>query len=88
VFPFNMEMLSTVELFDYLKNEKKFKVTRERDVATALELIGGRCKKQIPITKVADRATVWIINNHDELMKLSTSELGRKYVPFFYDSKK
>ena len=88
VFPFNMEMLSTVELFDYLKNEKKFKVTRERDVAMALELIGGRCKKQIPITKVADRATVWIINNHDELMKLSASELGRKYVPFFYDSKK
>jgi hypothetical protein len=88
VFPFNMEMLSTVELFDYLKNEKKFKVTREKDVAMALELIGGRCKKQIPITKVADRATVWIINNHDELMKLSASELGRKYVPFFYDSKK
>jgi hypothetical protein len=31
-------MLTTVELFEYLKVEKRLRVTREREVANALEL--------------------------------------------------
>ena len=38
VHPFDRDMLSTVELFEYLKFEKRLRVTREREVANALEL--------------------------------------------------
>ena len=88
VFPFDRDMMTTVELFDYLKFEKRLKITREREVANALELLGGKVRKQIPITQIADRATVWIIRNHDEYVTMSGTDLGRKYVPFYTDKKK
>jgi hypothetical protein len=83
VFPFDRDIMSTVELFDYLKIEKRLKVTRIREVADALCLIGGVCKKQIPIATVGNRATVWIIRNHDDYKDLNGADLARKYVPFF-----
>ena len=83
VFPFDRDIMSTVELFDYLKIEKRLKVTRIREVADALSLIGGVCKKQIPIATVCNRATVWIIRNHDDYKDLNGADLARKYVPFF-----
>ena len=88
VFPFDRDMMTTVELFDYLKFEKRLKITREREVANALELLGGKVRKQIPITQIADRATVWIIRNHDEYLSMPSADLGRKYVPFYTDKKK
>ena len=88
VFPFDRDMMTTVELFDYLKFEKRLKITREREVANALELLGGKVRKQIPITQIADRATVWIIRNHDEYVTMSSADLSRKYVPFYTDKKK
>jgi hypothetical protein len=87
-FPFERDLVTTIELFDWLKNEKRLKVTREREVANALELIGGKCRKQIPITTIAERATVWIIRNHEAYENLNAAEVGRKYVPFYFDSKK
>ncbi|MGI9593690.1 MAG: primase-helicase family protein [Patiriisocius sp.] len=88
VHPFDRDMLSTVELFEYLKFEKRLRVTREREVANALELLGGKCRKQIPIDMVADRATVWILRNHDQYLDMPSADLGRKYVPFYSDIKK
>ncbi len=88
VHPFDRDMLSTVELFEYLKFEKRLRVTREREVANALELLGGKCRKQIPIDMVADRATVWILRNHDQYLEMPSADLGRKYVPFYSDIKK
>ena len=88
VHPFDRDMLSTVELFEYLKFEKRLRVTREREVANALELLGGKCRKQIPIDMVADRATVWILRNHDQYLDMPSADLGRKYVPFYSDKKK
>ena len=61
------------------------KVTREREVANALALIGGKCIKQVPIPQVAQRATVWIIRNHDELTKKTAAEISNLYKPFFTD---
>ena len=88
VHPFDRDMLTTVELFEYLKVEKRLRVTREREVANALELLGARCRKQIPITTVADRATVWILRDQDKYMQMEARDLGRAYVPFYHDSKK
>ena len=87
VHPFDRDMLTTVELFEYLKVEKRLRVTREREVANALELLGAKCRKQIPIATVADRATLWVLRDHDTYMKMPAAELGKKYVPFYNDSK-
>jgi hypothetical protein len=87
VFPFDRDLLTTIELFDYLKSEKRMKVTRMQEVTRALENIGGKQKKQCPVAKVADRATVWIIRNHDQYKNQTATELGRKYPPFYFDSK-
>jgi hypothetical protein len=35
VFPFDRDMVTTVELFDFLKVEKRMRVTREREIANA-----------------------------------------------------
>ena len=87
VHPFDRDMLTTVELFEYLKVEKRLRVTREREVANALELLGAKCRKQIPIATVADRATLWVLRDHETYMKMPAAELGKKYVPFYNDSK-
>jgi hypothetical protein len=51
-------------------------------------LLGARCRKQIPIRNVADRATLWILRDQDKYMQMEAGDLGRAYVPFYYDSKK
>ena len=81
-FPFDRDMVTTIELFDFLKTEKRVKVTRDREVANALELIGGKCVKQVPIDDVAKRATVWIIRNHSKWFeKLPDSIGGLRWKP-------
>ena len=86
VFPFDRDMVTTVELFDYLKKEKRVKVTREREIANAIELIGGKKRKNCP-TQVGKFSTIWIINDAPRLEKLTTKELAAEYVPFYFDSK-
>ena len=86
--PFDRDMLTSIELFEFLKVEKRLRVTREREVANALELIGGKSRKQIPIATVADRATVWILRDHEKYMQMEAGDLGRAYVPFYNDSKR
>ena len=83
--PFDRPMVTTLELFDFLKREAKLKVTREREVANALALIGGKCIKQVPIPQVAQRATVWIIRDHETLTKKTAAEISNLYKPFFTD---
>ena len=85
--PFDRDMVTTIEMFEYLKKEKRLRITREREVANALELIGGKVRKQIPISTIASRATVWILRDHDKYMDMEAKDLGRKYVPFYNDSK-
>ena len=86
--PFDRDMLTSIELFEFLKVEKRLRVTREREVANALELIGGKSRKQIPIATVADRATIWILRDHEKYMQMEAGDLGRAYVPFYNDSKR
>ena len=87
VFPFDRDNLTTVELFDFIKSEKKMRVTREREVANALELIGGRKKPGCPDELVGQKVTIWTIRNHDKYTNHTAAELGRVYVPFYSDSR-
>jgi len=87
VFPFDRDMLTTVELFDFLKTEKRMKVTREREIANAIELIGGRKKAGCPVDGVGSKVTIWIIRDYDKYKNLTAAELGKKYVGFFTDKR-
>ena len=88
VHPFDRDMVTVTELFEYLKIEKRLKLTREREVANALSLLGGIKKKGCKVTNVGDHVTIWTIRNHKEYQGLTAAELGKKYVPFYEDSKK
>ena len=67
--------------------EKKIKITREREIANALELIGGVKKQQVKISNVANRATVWILRNHEKYQNMKLGEISRAYVPFYSDAR-
>ena len=84
-YPFDRDMVTTLELFDWLKKEARMKVSREREVANALSLIGGKCVKQVPIPQVGSRATLWIIRDHKKHGSRTAKELGKSYQPFFSD---
>ena len=87
VHPFDRDMVTTIELFDYLKIEKRLKVTREREVAKALELIGAVKKAGCPVESVGKAVTIWVLHNQKEYQNHTAAELGKKYVPFYNDSK-
>jgi len=87
VFPFDRDMVTTVELFDYLKVEKRMRVTREREIANAIELIGGRKKPGCPVEGVGKSVTIWIIREYDKYKNHTAKELGRVYVPFYSDAR-
>ena len=87
VHPFDRDLLTTVELFDWLKIEKRIKVTREREIAKALEGIKAIKKAGCPVSTVGKKVTIWILHNHDKYKSLTAKDLGSKYVPFYHDSK-
>ena len=87
VHPFDRDMVTTIELFDYLKIEKRLKVTREREVAKALELIGAIKKAGCPVESVGKAVTIWVLHNQKDYQNHTAAELGKKYVPFYNDSK-
>jgi len=86
VHPFNRDMVTTVELFDYLKIQRRIKVTRERDVAAALQLIGGIRKRGCPVEGVGNNVNVWVIRDHEKYKNHTAKELGKLYVGFYTDS--
>ena len=87
VHPFDRDLVTTVELFDWLKIEKRIKVTREREIAKALEGIKAIKKAGCPVKTVGQKVTIWILHNHDKYKSLTAKDLGSKNVPFYHDSK-
>lgn len=81
-FPLERDVISTTEFFDYLQNETRIKVTREREVGQALEAIGGSKRKNIQIDGVGNFCTVYIIRNHDKYKNLTAKELSNEYETF------
>ena len=63
------------------------KVTRERDVAAALKLIGGTRKRGCAVEGVGDNVNIWIIRNHEKYNNHTANELGKHYVGFYTEGK-
>jgi len=86
VHPFDRDLVTTVELFGWLRSVARIKVTRENDIADALRLMGGTRKRGCPITGVGKLCNVWIIRDHDKYMNMTAQELGKKYQGFWKDT--
>ena len=86
VHPFDRDLVTTVELLDWLKKEARVRVTRENDVANALKLIGGIRVRGCPVSGVGSHVNIWIIRNHDKYINLTAKELGSIYKSFWTDT--
>ena len=87
VHPFDRDLVTTVELLDWLKKEARVKVSREVDVANALKQVGGVRVRGCKVTGVGDNVNVWIIRNHDKYKGMTAPALGSKYVGFYTEKK-
>jgi len=88
VHPFNRDLVTTTELFDWLRTVARIKVARENDVALALKTTGGIRKKGCPVKNVGTHVNIWIIRNRDKYKNMTAKELGKIYVGFYVDSKR
>jgi hypothetical protein len=83
VHPLNRDLVTTVELLDWLKKVPRVRVARENDVANALKLVGGVRKRGCPVKDVGNNVNIWIIREHDKYKDMTAKELGSKYVGFW-----
>jgi len=86
VYPFDRDLVTTVELLDWLKMKARVRVSREVDVANALKQVGGIKKRGCQVNGVGDNVTIWIIRNHEKYKNLTATELGNKYIGFFTET--
>ena len=82
IHPFDRAIISVSELYDWVQSNTKIKVTRQRELADALQDIGGVLKKSCPVKDLGDYVNLWIIRDHDKYKNMTAVEIGKKYVPF------
>ena len=83
VYPFDRDLVTTVELLDWLKKRARVRVTREVDVAGALKMIGGIRKKGCEVKNLGTNVNIWIIRNHEKYKNMTAQELGSRYLGFW-----
>ena len=83
IHPFDRDMVSVSELFDWLCRNTKIRITRQREIADVLKDLGGIMKKSCPVKDVGSYVNIWIIRNHDKYKNMTAKEVGQKYVPFY-----
>jgi hypothetical protein len=83
VAPLDRDLVTTVELYGWLRAIAKIKVTRENDIAEALKLIGAKRIRSCPVTGVGRLCNIWIIRRHHAYKDKTGKELGKNYKPFW-----
>jgi hypothetical protein len=81
--PFDRDLVSVTELFSWLGKNTKIRITRQREVAEALQGLGAILKKSCDVKGMGKYVNIWIIRNHDQYKTLTAEQVGRKYVPFY-----
>jgi len=89
VYPLDRSLVTTSELFHYWRDKIKMRVTRERDVAAALQLLKPKPirVRGCPVADVGSNANIWIIRDHDKYKKYTAKQLGKLYGGFYTDSR-
>ena len=83
VFPFDRDLVTTVELFGYFQNIARIKVSRENEIAEGLQLVGGVRVRSCPVTGVGRLCNIWVIRRHHAYKDKTAKELGKNYKPFW-----
>ena len=82
-FPFtrDREVVSSMDIFNWLKKNQKLGRGRINDVANALEQIGGKCLGQVDITLAGkkSRPTLYLIRNQEEHESKQTWQYAELY---------
>jgi len=86
VHPFDRDLVTTVELLDWLKKKARVRVSREVDVANALKHIGGIRKRGCEVKDVGNNVNIWVIRNHEQYKNLTATELGNKYIGWWIET--
>jgi hypothetical protein len=82
VDPLDRDLITVTELFDWLTRNSKVRVTRHRDVAEALNNIGGIKIENCNVPNVGKYVTIYVIRNQEKYKNMTTTELGKAYEPF------
>jgi hypothetical protein len=89
VFPLDRCLVTTTELFHYWRDRNKIKITRERDVAAALQLLRPKPirVRGCFVKGVGATVNIWIIQDQDRYKDMTAKDLGKKYQGFYTDSR-
>ena len=85
-----IEIVSSMQVFEYLKAHRLLGRSRINDVKTALEFIGGRYIGQVRVKQRIDnqdkiiKPTLYIIRNHPNYDGKQGQEIADHYKPFPY----
>ena len=80
--PLRADIVSTLGVYGWLKENRELGRFRTNDVANALEFIGGEKLEQTPIDTGDDdkkRMTLFIIRNHSRYNDMPKAEVGKVY---------
>jgi hypothetical protein len=85
--PLDHDIVSTMEVYDCLKESHDLNRANLNKVSECLEFIGGIKRDQVPITNTVNgenrkaRANLFIVRDHDKYKNLQNRELAEKYRP-------
>jgi hypothetical protein len=88
VYPLDRSIVTTTELFHYWRDKIRMRVTRERDVAAALQLLRPQPirVRGCPVVNVGASVNIWIIRDHEKYKNYTAKDLGKLYQGFYTDS--
>ena len=83
VTPLDRDLVTTIELYGWLRAIARIKVTRENEIAEALKLIGATRIRSVPVTGVGRLCNIWVIRRHHAYKDKTAKEIGKTYKPFW-----
>ena len=89
-FEEEIEIISSMQVFDFLKAHRLLGHSRINDVKTALEFIGGRYLGQVRVRQRIEghdkiiKPTLYIIRNHQKYDGMQGQDIAEHYKPFPY----
>ena len=80
-YPLKQDIVSTLGVYNYLKENKELGRFRTNDIANALEFIGGEKLEQVPIKfdNETKRMTLFIIRNQIKYRDMPKADIGTLY---------